>query len=314
MIELNRTTKWQRIALAALLVLSAPFALADTPKEAHVPPVPLLWKVSDQDNSVYLLGSFHLLRPDDYPLSADVQSAFEDAESLMFEVPPGDMDSPTVSRMMMQAALRRDGTTLESDVDAATWTQLQAWTSKNGVPLANLASFKPWFASLTISITEMMAQGLDPKLGLDAHFMQQAQAVGKPTAGLEQIADQVLLLSGMDAVEQRQLLKEALEEAAKGSAQTEKMHRAWRSGDARFLLEEMATKLKREFPRLYQRINVDRNDAWLPKIQQRLDASGTDDTLIIVGALHLLGNDGVVEKLRTRGYQVERICGACTVK
>ncbi len=304
----------QRIALAALLALSAPFVLADTPKPAHAPPVPLLWKVSDQDNSVYLLGSFHLLRPDDYPLSADVEAAFDDAESLMFEIPPGDMDSPAVTRMMMQAALRRDGTTLESDVDAATWSQLQAWTTKNGVPLASLASFKPWFASLTISITEMMAQGLDPKLGLDAHFMQKAQAAGKPTAGLEQVADQVNLLSGMDEVEQRQLLKEALKEAAKGSAQTEKLHRAWRNGDVRLLSGEMATELKREFPRLYQRINVDRNDAWVPQIRKRLDAPGSDDTLVIVGALHLLGEDGVVEKLRAQGYRVERVCAACTVK
>jgi len=60
-------------------------------------------------------------------------------------------------------------------------------------------------------------------------------------------------------------------------------------------------------------MDIDRNDAWLPKIEQRLKTPGHDDTLVVVGALHLLGNDGVVEKLRAKGYRVERICSACVV-
>ena len=70
-------------------------------------------------------------------------------------------------------------------------------------------------------------------------------------------------------------------------------------------------EMKKEYPRLYQRINVARNNAWVPKIEQRLTAPGTDDTLVVVGALHLLGPDGVVEKLRAKGYRVERVCSAC---
>jgi hypothetical protein len=73
----------------------------------------------------------------------------------------------------------------------------------------------------------------------------------------------------------------------------------------------MAADMKRKYPKLYQHIDVDRNDAWVPKIAQRLTAPGRDDTLVVVGALHLLGSDGVVEKLRVKGYKVERICSAC---
>lgn len=296
-------------ALFAGLAFSA---AADTPSTAAVAaPVPLLWKVSDQDNSVYLLGSFHLLRASDYPLSPDVEAAFTDAESLMFELPPEEMNSPALGMQMMQAAQRQDGKVLKDDLDARTWTQLEAYAAKNGLPLANLSSFEPWFVGLTISIIEMTRQGLDPKLGLDAHFMREAQTAGKQSAGLEKAADQILLLDGMDAAEQRQFLKEALEQAEKGSVQTEKLHAAWRNGDARMLWEEMATEMKRDYPQLYQRINVDRNDNWVPKIEKRLTESRSDDTLVVVGALHLLGKDGVVEKLRARGYRVERICSAC---
>jgi uncharacterized protein YbaP (TraB family) len=73
---------------------------------------------------------------------------------------------------------------------------------------------------------------------------------------------------------------------------------------------QMAAEMKQDYPALYRRINIERNDAWMPELERRLARKGSD-TLVVVGALHLLGEDGVVEKLRARGYKVERICSAC---
>ncbi|WP_245622602.1 TraB/GumN family protein [Pseudoxanthomonas dokdonensis] len=278
----------------------------------QTPPVPLLWKVSDDDNAVYLLGSFHLLRPDDYPLSADVDAAYADAESLMFELSPDEMQSADLSSRMTRAAIRTDGNVLREDLDEATWQKLDDYASRNGLPLVNLSTFEPWFVALTISLIEMGKQGLDPGLGLDNHFMQAAAADGKPTVGLEQAQEQIDLLDGMDKQEQIQFVREVLDEADAGAAETEKLHAAWRAGDAATLGNEMAAEMKREYPRLYQRINVERNDKWVPRIEQQLSRPGSDDTLVVVGALHLLGADGVVQKLKAEGYRVERICSACS--
>ena len=187
-------------------------------------PIPLLWKVSDSDNAVYLLGSFHLLRPTDYPLSADVDAAFADAERVIFEMSPEEMRSPALPQLMMQAAMRTDGKTLQQELDATTWTRLEAWASKNGLPLASFNGFEPWFVGLTISIVEMTKQGLEPKLGLDNHFMDKAQAAGKPTGGLERAEEQIGVLDGMDAAEQRQFIAEALEQADKGADETRRLH------------------------------------------------------------------------------------------
>ena len=85
----------------------------------------------------------------------------------------------------------------------------------------------------------------------------------------------------------------------------------WRRGDADTLWATMAVAMREQFPKLYYRINVARNDAWVERLEGKLQRPGTDDTLVVVGALHLLGEDGVVEKLRARGYEVERICSAC---
>jgi uncharacterized protein YbaP (TraB family) len=302
------------IVIAAALASSAQAA----PPVAASAPVPLLWKVSDADNSLYLLGSFHLLKPADYPLSKDVDAAFADAESVVFEMSPEEMASPTLAMQMGQAALRTDGTQLDDELTPATAARLHAWLAANatdvqasGVPAQLLQHFEPWFVGLTISIIEMTREGLDPKLGLDQHFVAAAKAAGKPTAGLETGAQQIAFLDGMGKDEQLQFLAETLDESDKGRRELQQLHSAWRAGDAATLWNGMAADMKREYPQLYRHINVERNDAWVPKLERRLRDPGKDDTLVVVGALHLLGSDGVVEKLRAGGFKVERICSAC---
>ena len=204
-----------KVLVVTALLGSASVLAADAPKATGAP-VPLLWKVSDKDNAVYLLGSFHLLRPGDYPLSPEVEAAFADAERLMFELAPEEMQSPAMPQMMLQAALRTDGSTLQQELDAATWRRLEGWAGKNGMPVVSFNNFEPWFVGLTISIVEMTRQGLDPKLGLDNHFMDKAKAAGKPTAGLERAQEQIGVLDGMEATEQRQFIVEALDQAEKG--------------------------------------------------------------------------------------------------
>lgn len=320
--RLLRSCGFKPMLLAALATFA--FAVnADTAKSpvaaaASSPPVPLLWKISDADNSVYLLGSFHLLKPNDYPLSKDVDAAFADAESLVFEMAPEEMSSPALGMQMGQAALRIDGTQLNSELPVATVSLLDAWLTANGPDLQKMGltpqvvqMFEPWFVGLTITITEMTKQGLDPKLGLDSHLAALAAEAGKPTAGLETGAQQIAFLDGMSKEEQLQFLAEALSESRDAKEETAKLHAAWRAGKADVLWQDMAVQMKKEYPGLYKRINVARNDAWVPRIEKRLTASGKDDTLVVVGALHLLGSDGVVEKLRAKGYTVERVCSAC---
>lgn len=307
------------LACAQVPLAEAPAPVAE-PEIVFVPPgdspLPLLWQVSDADNTVYLLGSFHLLKPDDYPLSGDVNDAFADAEAVFFELPPEEMNSPQLPVQMMQAAVRTDGTTLDSQLPPETAARLRDWQAANAVALQasgltpqRMQMFEPWFVGLMISMTEMGKQGLDPKLGLDQHFIAAAGFAGKRTGGFETAAQQIALLDGMDRDEQLQFIDEALSQAANDDLQV--LHAYWRAGDADAIWNEMGIDMRDRFPKLYRHINDERNDAWLPKIEQLLAAPGTDDTLVVVGALHLLGEDGVVEKLRAKGYQVERICSMC---
>lgn len=271
------------------------------------PPKPLLWKVSDGNNSVYLLGSFHALKPDDYPLADSVEAAFADAERVAFELSPEELQSPMLVQKMMMAAVLPAGTSLQQQMTPAEFAQLQAYASKHDLNLANYDRLEPWFMSLVISSMEMQQAGLDPKQGLDQHLMARAAEANKATLGLETADEQIAALDSMSAQEQQQALAEALDTADDFKAEIDRLHAQWRAGNDKALYAEMGAKFKAEYPGLYQRIDVDRNNAWLPKIHAMLDQESETDTLVVVGSLHLLGREGLVAQLKAKGYKVERL-------
>lgn len=290
----------KRLLVLGLLGFASACANADAPR-------PLLWKIGDADNHVYLLGSFHALKPEDYPVAAVVDGAFADAERVAFEVSPVEMKSPELTRKMMVAAMLPEGESLEQQLPAASWKQLQAYAEKRQVPLENYARFEPWFMALIVTLNELHRTGYDSRLGLDQVLMDRSAEAGKPASGLETADEQIAALDGMTADEQRQMLTEALDEAGDLGKNLDELHRIWRSGDERAMYGKSADEMRAKYPQLYQRINVARNRAWLPKVQAMLDGEKSDDTLIVVGSLHLLGEDGLVALLKAKGYKVERL-------
>ena len=294
--------------MRALRIAAAALALLAACSQAKAPePRALLWKVSDADNSVYLLGSFHALKPDDYPLPATVQAAFADAERLAFEVPPGEMESPQLMQQLLKAGRLPAGQRLSGVLPPATLARLKAYCRRKGIDVANLDAFAPWFVSLSLLSGELVQQGFDSKLGLDRHLMTQAADAGKPTSGLETAAHQIGILSGMPLAAQREMLDEFLDDARDGGGNLDALHASWRRGDEKAIEAEMVNDLAARYADLYRRINVERNQAWLPQVRGMLDRAGTDDTLVVVGALHLVGRDGLVQQLRAKGYRVERL-------
>lgn len=302
-------------ALVAALALPAAFA-TEPQSQAAAPaatPVqkPLLWKVSDADNSVYLLGSFHLLKQEDYPLPKEVDAAFDDAESLLFEVDPREMTAPETMATVQKYAAYEEGKSLSTVLPKPTLDKLGNLLSLTGGSVQALEQSEPWMVSLSLVLGITNAMGFKAELGLDRHLMARAAAAGKPASGLETIDDQMKAMDSVPYAEQASGLDEFLDDPKKSVRQLQDMHGWWRSGDMAKLDSEMRAEMAKKTPESYKLLDVDRNDAWLPKIEARLTDSTTDDALVVVGTLHLLGDDGLVEKLRAKGYAVERVCDGC---
>lgn len=272
---------------------------------------PLLWKVSDADNDVYLLGSFHLLKPDDYPMPADVDRAFDDAESLLFEVDPREMTAPETVTKMQKYMAYENGQSLSKVLPKATLDRLATLVSASGSSVQALEQSEPWAVSLGLVIGVSQGMGFRADLGLDRHLMERAAKAGKPASGLETVDDQMKAMDAVPYPEQADGLDEFLLDPQKAIRQLQDMHAWWRAGDVERLDRDMRADMALKTPQSYKLLDVDRNDAWLPQIEKRLTDSRSDDTLVVVGTLHLLGADGLVEKLRAKGYKVERVCEAC---
>jgi uncharacterized protein YbaP (TraB family) len=285
--------------LIGLLVLATGCAQAE-------PPRPLLWKISDADNHIYLLGSFHALKPADYPLAPSVDAAFADAEVVAFELPPEELNSPELAQKMLVAAQMPAGQTLQQKLSPSAWQELQRYCQAHALPLASFQGYEPWFVALLVGLNSLAQSGFDPELGLDRKLMQRAGDAQKPTLGLERSSDQIALFAGMSPIEQAETLDEALQDAT-DPAQVDRLHALWRAGDEKTLYVEMASDFRKKFPALYRQMDTERNDAWLPHLRAMLDSEHQRDTLVVVGSLHLLGDEGLVAKLQAAGYKVERV-------
>lgn len=281
------------------------------PAVVRAAPVPLLWKLSDADNSVYLLGSFHLLKPDDYPLSRDVDNAFAAADTLVFEVRPSEMHDPATAQKALAHAGYGDARTLSQVLPAGLRDKFSALLVQRGASMAQFDRFEPWFVNLTLVMGLAQSMGFRAEDGLDQVLMRRAASANKPTSGLESIDLQLQMLDNTPMKEQIASLQEFVEAPEKMPGMLDELHRAWRMGDVARLDELTRGAMLAKTPETYRLLNVVRNDAWVPKIRKLLDESSGDDALVVVGAMHLLGEDSVVEKLRGKGYKIERVCSAC---
>ena len=296
-----------------------PMAVAHPPKPTDTPASqeatrPLLWAVSDADNTVYLLGSFHLLKADDYPMPAEIDRAFDDAESLLFEIDPREMTAPETMVTVRKYMEYEDGKSLSTALPKSTLDKLGKAVAARGGSLQAMEQSEPWAISLGLVLGMTEALGFKAELGLDQHLMARAAKAGKPAKGLETIDDQMRAMDTVPHAEQARGLDEFLDDPAKAAIQMQDMHRWWRLGDVDKLDTMMRVEMAEKTPHSYQLLNKDRNDAWMPLLEKQLSGSTSDDTLVVVGSLHLLGADGLVEKLRATGYKVERVCDSCSDK
>ena len=285
--------------LAVVLLCMAALA---APAPGHARDKHVLWSVQGRHNTVYLLGSIHLLRPQDGGLPAAADRAYEDAEQLVMEIDLDDLretDPMTMLVEMQRLAVLPAGESLRS-VLGSDYDDINARARAAGLDLALVDTFAPWFVATTILQLELAKRGFSPEFGIEQILANRAAGDDKPIRGLETSAEQFALLAGMPLPQQKRFLMMTLEESDQIDAQVGELVQAWREGDVNRLAELLSGEFE-EFPDLYRRLTADRNRAWIGPIVDLLD--DRDDYLVVVGALHLVGDDSVIELLEERGFE-----------
>jgi hypothetical protein len=266
---------------------------------------PTAWRVGGEDpGEVWLLGSVHYLRERDHPLPASVDELYARADALVMEVDLDDLDPATMSTVSMRAAVLSPPTTLGTVLGHDLYARTSAAARGFGLELAHLDAFEPWLVAMTLMDLGMAQRGYRADQGLEQHLLRRAAQDGKAVHGLETLADQINVLDGMTMPEQEALLAQTLDEIETPEQDMDELVVAWRAGDLENLTDELSASFA-EFPRLYQTLVVDRNRRWVPEIERL--TRGTQRYLVVVGALHLVGEHNVVELLRARGLRVDTI-------
>jgi hypothetical protein len=279
------------VALAFLLASFSPPSRADAPLHC-------LWELHGKHNTVYLLGSIHVLRPGDYPLAPAVLSAYADAKALLMEIDLQEIDSAQVQSEMQGSALLPEGRTLTDVLGARRYARAASLAHEVGVELPEFDRFAPWFAAEAISQLQLTQLGFQPQSGVEMYFLERARSDGKSIAGLETVHEQIALFEGLSLDAQSDYLLSSLEQAHELPREIDDMVHAWQRGDTGWFAAEMASEFGKD-PALYQALLAARNRKWLPKIEALLN----DDKnyLVIVGTGHLVGRDSVIDLLKREG-------------
>lgn len=266
---------------------------------------PAAWQVRGaQGNEVVLLGSVHYLRDTDYPLPGLVDTLYGRADRLVMELDLDDLDPLAMQTSLLRAAMLPSGSSLPDVLGPRLYRTAERHADELGFDLATLDGFQPWLVAVTLLDVGMNRLGYRAERGVEQHLLARALRDDKPISGLETMETQISVFESLSQREQQAFLEQTLNELDTADSIMDEMVAAWREGQ----LESLAASLMSEFtdfPRLYEALVKERNNAWVARVESLLQ----DDSnyLVVVGALHLVGEDSLIDLLEARGLTVSTI-------
>ena len=278
--------------IISLLILALP-AFAKSP----------LWKVSKGDDHLFIGGTIHVLGKSDYPLPAEFETIYNQTEQLVFETDMQKLQTPETQMKIVQKMSYQDGSTLKDHLKPETYQALTDFAGKSGMPISMIERFKPGMASTMLTIIELKKLGVDAE-GVDSFYNSKANQDSKTRGKLESVDEQLNFLATLGENNPDEFISFTLRDMKELPKLFEEMKTAWRSGDINKLAEIGVTPMKKDFPDTYQNLIVKRNNAWIPQIETMIKTREIE--MILVGALHLAGDDSVLNQLKALGYNIEQ--------
>lgn len=264
-----------------------------------------IWKISSEANTVYLLGSIHVASPDIYPLDSAIENAFELADNLVVEVDITQVDEMYAMQLIMDYGAYPPGETLQDHISDDLYAQLTEQFDL-GLVAIDINTFRPWVVVTLLDQLQMEELGYNPEHGIDLYFLNQAADSGQDIIELETMEFQVEMLSTLPDELMILLLEDYVENPMTREA-GDLLFEAWEDGDAA-AMETLLFESLSEEPLLepyYDVLIYERNVTMAETIEGFL---AEDETyFVVVGAGHLVGEQGIVALLAERGYLTEQL-------
>ncbi|MGQ2930538.1 TraB/GumN family protein [Sphingopyxis sp. OPL5] len=264
---------------------------------------PALWVVKDDDTTIYLFGSVHVLKPGLGWFDEAVKDAFDKSDQLILEMVMPE-DQGEVAKVMKPLAMDTTGKTIPSRLNAEELKAYQAAMTSLGLPANAFDNFEPWFPAMTLSVLPLTKLGYDPEQGAEKKLTAAAQAAGKPIAGFETLEEQLGFFDALPETQQVAFLNATVRDLDKLGPMLDKMVVLWAKGDPKKLAVLMNESMAGT-PELAKVLLYDRNARWAEQIKARMAQPGT--VFVAVGAGHLAGKNSVQDYLKKRGLSAKRV-------
>ncbi len=263
-----------------------------------------VWKVSDGSETVYLGGTIHVLAEDDYPLPVTFQQAYDEVESVYFETDIDAQSKPEFAQQLIALTSYPQGQGIDTRLSPVILQSLMDYLQSRGASLQALKRFRPGMLAMVMTNIELEFQGMSGE-GVDQFYTEMAMRDQKPRGQLETPEEQIQFIAAMGQGSEDDLIKYALQDMYKMREDMMAIKRAWRVGDRQALQNVALIPFREGSPDVFNALIVERNNNWMPQIERMFATS--EDELVLVGVLHLVGREGLLQQLEKKGYTITQL-------
>jgi uncharacterized protein YbaP (TraB family) len=298
--------KKQAIKLSVIVSLVVIFLFAVFAKDSlSQSKKSFLWKVQSKTNTIYVLGSIHYLKKEMYPLDEKIEKAFDQSNILGVEANVDNVSKMDVQKLVESAFYSGDET-LEKHLSPEALELVKKQLTELGASLEAANKYRPWFLALSLASIEIVKLGFDPNYGIDRYFLSKATEK-KKIVELESLEYQINLFSNLSEKDQELFLLYTVKDIKVLERELDKLVKAWTAGDGKGieLIMRRSIKEDKKLIPVYEKLVIERNRKMVSKIEEYLKEKET--FFVIVGAGHLVGNQGIIELLKGKGFLLEQL-------
>ncbi len=265
---------------------------------------PARWQVKDNDTTLYVYGTIHVLKPELKWQTPGMMADFDKANQIIFELAPDQLTQQVMQPLLFSKGLFGPEDSLANHLDTKTYKLLSDHLRGAGMPDTMISQMKPWFAGMMLAQVAYAQQGFAGEIGVEKILSQRALKSEQPMGGLETAEQQIDYFATMPMDEQLSFLEISIKDFDKAGQQINDMLDAWIKGDVD-LLAELINESMVAIPGVYDRLIIERNKNWVMQVKGFMQQPGI--FFMAVGAGHMPGEEGVINLLEKAGYEVHRI-------